>query len=98
MSNPTGDALVANAKDTTMSEHKSLPVGGYQPQNQTNVDLVNRNKQLEEHSLRVLDELAALPDVDKRWLAIGRTALEQAYMAINRSIFKPHRIDGPIDL
>ncbi len=41
--------------------------------------------------------LAAQPEgtVDKRWLAIGRTAIEQGFMAVNRSIFKPGRVVLP---
>lgn len=81
-----------------MSEdHKGLPVPGYQAQTQSNIDLVTRNKKLEEAALRIIDELGAINDVDKRWLAIGKTQLEQAFMAINRSIFKPSRIQGDLD-
>lgn len=68
-----------------------LPVEGYRPQPMSNVELVNQNKRLEERILRELDSYATMPDVDKRWLAIGRTSMEQAWMAINRSIFKPGR-------
>lgn len=74
-----------------MTEHQGLPVSGYRPQTDDNVKLVNHNKALEEGVLRVLDALADNPDVDKRWLAIGRTHIEEAFMAINRSIFKPER-------
>lgn len=73
-------------------EHAGLPVQGYRPQPTAAVDLVNANKVLEEECLRVLDALAALPDTDKRWLAIGRTAIENGWMAVNRSIFKPSRV------
>lgn len=69
-----------------------LPVAGYKPQDASTVALVNVNKRHEEVVLRVLDDLAALPDVDKRWLAIGRTAIEQGFMAANRAIFKPGRV------
>lgn len=75
-----------------MSEHTGLPVQGYRPQSGAAVDLVNQNKGLEEQCLRVLDGLALNPDVDKRWLAIGRTAIENGWMAVNRSVFKPSRI------
>lgn len=78
-----------------MAEHAGLPVEGYRPQNELNVSLVNRNKIHEEEVLRVLDELANSPDVDKRWLAIGRTAIENGFMAVNRSIFKPGRVNIP---
>jgi hypothetical protein len=75
-----------------VEEHTGLPVAGYLPRSNANVDLVNENKVVEERILRVLDQLAKSADVDKRWLAIGRTGIEQAFMAINRSIFKPSRI------
>jgi hypothetical protein len=76
-----------------MDDKQPLPVSGYKPQSQETIDLVNLNKAAEETCLRSLDHLATLDFVDKRWLAIGRTSLEQAFMAINRSIFKPSRID-----
>lgn len=82
-----------------MTSHQGLPVQGYKPQSKAAVELVNRNKQLEEQILRVLDELAAAPPdgIDKHWLAIGRTKIEEAFMAINRSIFKPGRAKLPDD-
>lgn len=80
-----------------MTDLAPLPVKGYQAQSENNVALVNTNKELEEHSLRILDLLAGIEAVDKRWLSIGRTHLEQAWMAINRSIFKPQRIRLPGD-
>lgn len=72
--------------------HEPLPISGYVPQNEMNINLVNHNKRSEEAVLRDLDQLRELPHVDQRWLAIGRTQLEQAFMAINRSIFKPERV------
>ncbi|WCA60264.1 hypothetical protein G6M16_007040 [Agrobacterium tumefaciens] len=71
---------------------KGLPVLGYRDQNEENLDLVNTNKQLEEVILTRLDLLAQLEDIDKRWLALGRTQIEQGFMAINRAIFKPGRV------
>ena len=74
-------------------EHQPLPVAGYKPQSQSTIDLVNANKRIEEECLRIIDKLNREADIDLRWLAIGKTHLEQAFMAINRSIFKPTRID-----
>lgn len=68
-----------------------LPVDGYRPQTDANVELVNRNKRLEERVLRVLDDLKAIPEIDQRWLAAGRTDIEKGFMAVNRAIFKPGR-------
>lgn len=79
-------------------KHDGLPVAGYRPQKQIAVDEVYINKRLEEVVLRRLDELKTMniggenaEYVDARWLAHGRTLLEDAFMAINRSIFKPER-------
>ena len=69
-----------------------LPVSGYKPQTQNNINLVNKNKKIEEEVLQLLDTLKQLEEIDKRWLAIGITHIEQGFMAINRSIFKPERI------
>lgn len=76
-----------------MAEHKGLPVAGYRPQGDDKVALVNRNKQAEERVLRLLDHLATAPGVDPRWFAIGRTQIEQGFMAINRAVFKPSRVE-----
>jgi hypothetical protein len=72
--------------------HEGLPVHGYQAQIESAVGEVNINKELEETVLRRLDQLKNLANVDQRWLAIGRTHLEEGFMAVNRSIFKPARV------
>lgn len=74
-----------------MTEHAPMPVQGYTTQSDARLALVNRNKDIEERVLRVLDDLAKVEDADKRWLAIGRTHIEQGFMAVNRAVFKPQR-------
>lgn len=78
-------------------QHDGLPVAGYRPQNEANVERVNLNKRLEEQTLRALDVLAQQDDIDKRWLAIGRTEIEKGFMAVNRAVFKPGRAELPED-
>lgn len=78
--------------------HEPLPVAGYQPQSLGAIEAVNANKHAEEVILRSLDELKANPDIDQRWLAIGRTHIEEGFMAINRAIFKPARVTLPEDI
>lgn len=73
--------------------HSGLPVAGYKDQTSYNVSMVNHNKETEERILREMDLLGDMPDVDKRWLAIARTQMEQAFMALNRSIFVPGRVE-----
>lgn len=76
-----------------MSQHNPLPVSGYTAQSEANVALVNQNKRLEEQVLRQLDLMADNPEVDPRWLAIARTNIEQGFMAANRAVFKPKRLE-----
>lgn len=83
--------------ETTEPVHQPLPVHGYTAQSGPKVELVNANKEAEERVLRALDALKSHPDVDQRWLAIGRTHIEQAFMAVNRAIFAPQRIRLPED-
>lgn len=77
--------------------HKPIPVMGYKPQSGDTIVIVNRFKKEEERVLRLLDEMSLANAIDQRWLAIGRTQLEQAFMAINRSVFKPGRVELPVD-
>lgn len=77
----------------------ALPVSGYKPQTPAKVEAVNGFKADEERILRKLDDLTRVleSNVDHRWLAIGRTGLEQAFMAINRAVFQPGRARLPED-
>jgi hypothetical protein len=77
--------------------HQPLPVAGYLPQTTTAVEMVNRMKVREEELLRELDAMGANLNIDPRWLQIGRTGIQEAFMAINRSIFQPGRITLPGD-
>jgi hypothetical protein len=78
-----------------MSMHEGLPVGGYRPQTTTAIDRVNGHKIIEERVLRIIDALQASGEADPRWLAIARTKLEKGFMALNRAVFQPSRIDLP---
>jgi hypothetical protein len=106
---PCKPDIFAATYDAADAKHEGLPVAGYKPQNNIAVDLVNQNKRLEENVLRVLDDLATMKGpaasnakpseltVDQRWLAIGRTAIEQGFMAVNRAVFQPGRVKLPGD-
>jgi hypothetical protein len=70
---------------------KAPPVKGYQDVSGDKLTIVNQHKEIEERILRQLDLLKGA-DVDQRWLAIGRTKMEEAWMAINRAVFQPQRV------
>jgi hypothetical protein len=79
--------------------HLGLPVAGYRAQGSGAITVVNANKAAEERVLRLLDALATDAAVDQRWLAIGRTQIEQGFMAVNRAVFRPARVrleDDPL--
>lgn len=77
---------------------KPLPVKGYTDQPKNAIEIVNRFKEVEERILRALDEMRKDGDVfDQRWLSIGFTHIQEGFMAINRSVFKPQRIALPED-
>ncbi len=80
-----------------MEDHKGLPVAGYRSQGEAAIAIVNHNKAVEERVLRILDQLGEIDAVDKRWLSIGRTQIEQGFMAVNRSVFRPERVKLPKD-
>ncbi|WP_210162663.1 DUF7681 family protein [Pleomorphomonas koreensis] len=83
-----------------MTEHKGLPVAGYQPQSGEKVAIVNDNKELEERVLRKIDAMknsASEVGFDGRWLAIAATQIELGFMALNRAVFRPGRVDLPDD-
>lgn len=84
-------------RDLAPPLHAGLPVAGYRPQPTSNVELVNAMKAAEERVLRQLDVLAQRDDIDKRWLAAGRTDIEKGFMAVNRSVFRPQRVPLPGD-
>ena len=80
-----------------IQHHQGLPVSGYTLQPEGAVEQVNLHKQLEERELRVLDELKGFEGIDQRWLATGRTDIEKGFMAVNRAVFRPQRVELPDD-
>lgn len=86
-----------------MTDHQPMPVAGYTTQSQSNVDLANEGKELEERYLRWLDKIgghaspAGTPVCDKRCIALARTHIQEGAMWAIRSIFQPQRIKLPED-
>ena len=79
------------------AQHQGLPVPGYKPQSSEAAAKISAMKEMEECVLRALDALAVETGTDKRGLAVGRTHIEQGFMAVNRSIFAPGRVALPED-
>lgn len=80
---------------------KAPPVKGYNDQPGYKLTMVNQIKEAEERVLRLLDTFAQNSEagqIDGRWYAIGRTHLEQGFMATCRAIFQPGRASLPEDV
>lgn len=73
------------------------PIKGYSTPTVDTAKVVNRNKILEEMVLRMLDEHFKDATYDGRWLAIAKTHFQEGFMAMNRAVFQPKRIEGDLN-
>lgn len=99
MAKRTKKAKVEEKREPLILEHVPGKTGiaDYRVLSDAEKAAMNELKVAEEELLRAIDAMQGSDDVDKRWLNIGRTHLEQAFMALNRSIAKPQRITLPGD-
>lgn len=77
-------------------DNQHQKIKGYRDLTQEEIDLMNEVKELSVKVGELVEKLekaefAKTSDQtpDKRWLAIGRTNLQQGFMAVIRSIAKP---------
>ena len=69
-------------------ENQHREIKGYRELDENEIALMNTVKEYGAGLEAMIDSLEA-NDVDKRWVAIGRTHLQQGLMALTRSIAKP---------
>lgn len=69
------------------NQHKHIK--GYRDLSLTDIENMNVCKQLAEEVGNLVDNVEDIPGVDKRWVAVGRTNLQQGFMAVIRGIAKP---------
>lgn len=80
-----------------MTEHQDpLVLYGYRELTQRKIDMINEGKILEEKVLRYIDWMETEPGTDLRWLATGRTSIQQGFMAVFRGVLLPTRLDGEL--
>lgn len=70
-------------------ENQHRQIAGYRELSQPEIDLMNRIKELAEVTGALVESLKYNDDVDRRWLAIGTTELQQGFMALTRSVARP---------
>lgn len=71
-------------------ENQHRKINGYRELSQEEIDAMNKSKELASQVGDFIDELEKNGYVDKRWLAISKTDLQKAFMALTRSIAKPN--------
>lgn len=64
-------------------------ITGYRDLSQEEIDLMNEGKALAVNVGAFVEKLKAHPETDKRWVAIGTTDAQTAFMALIRSVAKP---------
>jgi hypothetical protein len=76
----------------------SQPIPGYTKPGDRQIAVVSNNKVIEELVMRIVDAHRAEPDFDQRLVSIAATHFMEGFMALNRAVFQPQRLEGPLDL
>jgi hypothetical protein len=75
--------------DDTHSPMPVTPISGYRALSPAELDAINRIKAVGNGIGVLLDEVAAMPGIDLRALAIARTELQTGFMWLTRAIARP---------
>lgn len=76
-------------------ENQHRKIKGYRELSQEEIDLMNEIKTKAEETGQLINKLETLNVdsaggvIDRRWVNIGKTNLQQGFMALTRSIAKP---------
>lgn len=70
-------------------ENQHRKITGYRDLSQDEIDSMNIIKELGAQIETQIDSLSAMREVDQRWVAIGKTHLQQGIMALVRAVAKP---------
>jgi len=71
----------------TIPQHKQIT--GYRDLSETEIRNMNQVKEMAGAVGDFLEVMEQDPTVDKRWVAIAKTQLQQGFMALTRSIAQP---------
>lgn len=69
------------------NQHKLIK--GYRDLSEGEIKLINLVKECGEELAGIIESLNSTGTIDKRWVAIGETHLQQGIMALVRSITQP---------
>lgn len=69
------------------NQHKLIK--GYRDLSQEEINAMNELKESQAQILNLLENISKAFEPDGRWLAIGKTHIEQGFMAAIRAVAKP---------
>ena len=70
-------------------ENQHRKIKGYRDLTQEEINLMNEVKQKDVELGELFEKLETMSNLDKRWLAIGKTDLQKGLMATTRAIARP---------
>ncbi|CAL9981695.1 hypothetical protein VPHD148_0243 [Vibrio phage D148] len=70
-------------------ENQHRQIKGYRELSQTEIDGMNKAKEIGAAMGALIEHLESQEDIDQRWLAIAKTDLQKGVMSLVRSIAKP---------
>lgn len=73
----------------TVADNQHKKIVGYRDLTEEEIVFINKVKVQGELVGQLLDEIAEVADVDKRWLAIAKTDLQKGFMFATRAIAQP---------
>lgn len=68
---------------------KTGPIKGYRDLSQSEIDLMNKLKDVAVEVGKWVDIVMDDPDTDKRWASIAKTDLQKGFMSLIRAVAQP---------
>jgi hypothetical protein len=72
-----------------MVDNQHQKIKGYRNLSEAEIAMMNEAKGLASQVGDLCDKLGAMEGLDQRWVSIGRTGLQQGFMALIRGIAQP---------
>lgn len=70
-------------------ENQHQKITGYRDLSQAEIDSMNAIKEYGEQVRVLIETLQGREELDQRWIAIGKTHMQQGFMALVRAVAKP---------
>lgn len=77
-----------NSEEPSM-ENQHRQIKGYRDLDQNEINAMNQIKLIAEQVGAMVELMESNPDLDQRWVAVGKTQAQQAFMALTRAVAQP---------